>query len=189
MSPSETTALAPDSLAAHSGVVSESEQKALRADIRRLSTMLGRTLSDEAGPEVLELVEKVRRAARDSARGEAGPDVVAALLDGIDTGTAVLLARAFSQYFQLANVAEQLHRSRELRELRPADARPLRAVLRRLATEADPDEVADVLARAELRPVFTAHRPSRPGSRCWASCAGSWTRSTPGRPTRSSPPW
>ncbi|WP_224401220.1 phosphoenolpyruvate carboxylase [Pseudonocardia sp. ICBG1034] len=157
MSPSETTALAPDSLTAHSGVVSESEQKALRADIRRLSTMLGRTLSDESGPEVLELVEQVRRAARDSARGEAGPDVVAALLDGIDTGTAVLLARAFSQYFQLANVAEQLHRSRELRELRPVDARPLRTVLRRLATEADPDEVADVLARAELRPVFTAH--------------------------------
>ncbi|MFP5019376.1 phosphoenolpyruvate carboxylase [Pseudonocardia phyllosphaerae] len=149
--------LAPDSLTAHSGVVSEAEQKALRADIRRLSTMLGRTLADEAGPEVLELVEQVRQAARDSARGEAGPDAVAALLDGVDTGTAVLLARAFSQYFQLANVAEQLHRSRELRALRPSDARPLRTVLRRLAEEADPDEVADVLSRAELRPVFTAH--------------------------------
>ncbi|WP_227012751.1 MULTISPECIES: phosphoenolpyruvate carboxylase [unclassified Pseudonocardia] len=154
---SGTAELAPDSLSAHSGVVSESEHQALRADIRRLSTLLGQTLSDEAGPEVLELVERVRHAARDSARGEAGPDVVAALLDGIDTGTAVLLARAFSQYFQLTNVAEQLHRSRELRALRPADARPLRTVLRRLASEADPDEVAEVLARTQLRPVFTAH--------------------------------
>ncbi|MEQ3552030.1 phosphoenolpyruvate carboxylase [Pseudonocardia nematodicida] len=149
--------LAPDSLSAHSGVVSESEHQALRADIRRLSTMLGLTLSEQAGPEILELVEQVRHRARDSARGEAGPDAVAGLLDGVDTGTAVLLARAFSQYFQLANVAEQLHRSRELRELRPADARPLRTVLRRLAAEADPDEVAEVLSRAELRPVFTAH--------------------------------
>ncbi|MEV1294223.1 phosphoenolpyruvate carboxylase [Pseudonocardia sp. NPDC049635] len=148
-----STGPAPDSLAAHTGVVSESEHRALRADIRRLSTMLGRTLADEAGPEVLELVEKVRH----GARGATGPDTVAALLDGIDTGTAVLLARAFSQYFQLANVAEQLHRSRELRALRPPDQRPLRTVLRRLAAEADPDEVADVLARAQLRPVFTAH--------------------------------
>ncbi|ANY10018.1 phosphoenolpyruvate carboxylase [Pseudonocardia sp. HH130630-07] len=138
-------------------MVSESEHQALRADIRRLSTMLGQTLSDEAGPEVLALVEKVRQAARDSARGQAGPDAVAALLDGIDTGTSVLLARAFSQYFQLANVAEQLHRSRELRALRPADARPLRTVLRRLAAEADPDELTEVLSRAQLRPVFTAH--------------------------------
>ena len=155
--PDRTTELAPDSLSAHSGVVSESEHEALRADIRRLSTMLGQTLAEQAGPELLELVEQVRRRAREVTSGEAEPDAVAALLDGVDAGTAVVLARAFSQYFQLANVAEQLHRSRELRALRPADARPLRTVMRRLAAEADPDEVADVLARAQLRPVFTAH--------------------------------
>jgi phosphoenolpyruvate carboxylase len=61
-----TELLAPDSLAAHSGVVSESEHDALRADIRRLSTMLGRTVAHQAGDELLELVEEVRKLARDA---------------------------------------------------------------------------------------------------------------------------
>jgi phosphoenolpyruvate carboxylase len=146
-----TELLAPDSLAAHSGVVSESEHSALRADIRRLSTMLGQSLAHQAGDELLELVEEVRKLAREN------PDAVTERLAGLDTGTAVTLARAFSQYFQLANVAEQLHRSRELRELRPADRRPLHTVMERLAGEADREAVQEVLARAQLRPVFTAH--------------------------------
>jgi phosphoenolpyruvate carboxylase len=48
-----TELLASDSLAAHSGVVSESGHDALRADIRRLSTMLGRTVAHQAGDELL----------------------------------------------------------------------------------------------------------------------------------------
>ena len=53
-----------DPVAASAGVVSESEHESLRADIRRLSTMLGRTLSHHGGPELLELVEVVRRLSR-----------------------------------------------------------------------------------------------------------------------------
>ncbi|GAA1855095.1 phosphoenolpyruvate carboxylase [Pseudonocardia ailaonensis] len=146
-----TELLAPDSLTAHSGVVSESEHSALRADIRRLSTMLGQSLAHQSGQELLDLVEEVRKLAREN------PDAVTGRLAGLDTGTAVVLARAFSQYFQLANVAEQLHRSRELRALRPADRRPLHTVMERLAGDADRETVQDVLARAQLRPVFTAH--------------------------------
>ncbi|GLL11875.1 phosphoenolpyruvate carboxylase [Pseudonocardia halophobica] len=152
-----TELLAPDSLAAHSGVVSETEHSALRADIRRLSTMLGQTVALQAGDEVLELVEEVRKLAREAAGESGDPDAVTRRLSGLDTGTAVVLARAFSQYFQLANVAEQLHRSRELRSLRPADRRPLHTVMERLAAEADRGAVQEVLARAQLRPVFTAH--------------------------------
>ena len=113
-----------DSVATSTGVVSESEHESLRADIRRLSTMLGRTLAHHGGPELLELVEEVRRLSRQAP--ESGGAEITNLLAGLDTGTAVALTRAFSQYFQLANTAEQLHRSRELRTLRPAERRPLR---------------------------------------------------------------
>ena len=147
-----------DVAAAHAGVVSEAEYTALRRDIRRLSTLLGNTIAQHGGPELLALVEDVRRFARDAARGDDPEDSrVAPLRAGLDAGTAVLLARAFSQYFQLANLAEQVHRSRELRTLRPADRRPLRLLMRQLAEEYDHAEVEAVLARAELRPVFTAH--------------------------------
>ena len=147
-----------DPVAASAGVVSESEHESLRADIRRLTTMLGRTLAHHGGPELLELVEQVRRLSRQAP--ESGGAEITNALSGLDSGTAVALSRAFSQYFQLANTAEQLHRSRELRSLRPADHRPLRELMQRLA-EAFPGEaraeVQAALELLELRPVFTAH--------------------------------
>jgi phosphoenolpyruvate carboxylase len=143
---------APDSLAAHAGVTSASGHEALRGDIRRLSTMLGQTLVLHGGPELLELVEQVRRLSRSPEDGE-----VTRVLSGLDAGTAVSLARAFSQYFQLANIAEQRHRARELAATHPDGRGPLRRLMERLAESSDRDEVQDVLARAELRPVFTAH--------------------------------
>jgi phosphoenolpyruvate carboxylase len=147
-----------DPIAIAAGVVSESEHQALRADIRRLSTMLGHAVARHGGPELLELVEEVRRLSRTAPESDGAE--ITTLLTGLDTGTAVALTRAFSQYFQLANTAEQLHRSRELSTLRPRDRRPLRTLMQRLADEF-PDgrraEVQAALERLQLRPVFTAH--------------------------------
>lgn len=151
-------AAAPAAVATYSGVTSEAGHEALRADIRRLSTMLGATLAHHGGAELLELVEEVRCLARQAP--ERGGTEITELLSRLDAGTAVALTRAFSQYFQLANTAEQLHRSRELRTLRPPDHRPLRVLMQRLAEEfpgAAREQVQAVLARAQLRPVFTAH--------------------------------
>jgi phosphoenolpyruvate carboxylase len=147
----------PVSVSAQAGVVSEIEHEALRADIRRLSRLLGQTLSHHGGAELLALVEDVRRLSRDAV--ETGDVEVSSLLAGLDTATAAALARAFSHYFQLANLAEQVHRARELHTLWPPEQRPLRVLMRRLATEfaGRSEEVQVVLARTELRPVFTAH--------------------------------
>jgi phosphoenolpyruvate carboxylase len=145
-------------VAQHAGVISESGHEALRADIRRLSTMLGRTLANHGGHELLELVEQVRTLSRSAVQGDgAGGAEVTRLLAGLDAGTAVSLARAFSQYFQLANIAEQRHRARELAASHPDGRGPLRQLMERLSDSADRDEVQDVLGRIELRPVFTAH--------------------------------
>lgn len=93
-----------DSVAAHAGVVSESQHNALRADIRLLSTLLGQTLVRQCGEELLELVKQVRELTRVALlEGGAG---IRSLLSTLDVGTAVQLARAFSTCFTLANVAE-----------------------------------------------------------------------------------
>ncbi|MBV8541396.1 MAG: phosphoenolpyruvate carboxylase [Pseudonocardiales bacterium] len=144
-----------DSMAVQAGVVSESQHHALRADIRQLSTLLGETLVRHGGEELLKLVEQVRGLARVVLLE--GSVEIRSLLSTLDVGTAVQLARAFSTYFQLANVAEQLHRSREQRAQLGGRDGPLRAVVDRLAREVDRAEVEAVLARMELRPVFTAH--------------------------------
>ena len=142
-----------DSVADHAGVVSEAQHLAMRADIRLLSTLLGETLVRQGGKELLELVEQVRRLAR-AALLESNAEI-RPLLSTLDVGTSVQLTRAFSIYFQLANVAEQLHRSREQRAQAGRRDGPLRAVVDRLAREVDRAEVEAVLARMELRPVFT----------------------------------
>src|SRR6185436_15984391 len=77
----------------------------LRADIRRLGVLLGQTLARQEGQPVLDLVEEVRGLVRTD-----GP-AAAERLAAIDLTTATLLARAFSTYFHLANITEQVHRA------------------------------------------------------------------------------
>lgn len=122
----------------------------LRADIRRLGDLLGETLVRQEGPELLELVEKVRRLTRED--GEAAAE----LLRGTELDTAAKLVRAFSTYFHLANVTEQVHRGRELRAMRAAEGGLLARTADRLK-DADPDHLRDTVKHLNVRPVFTAH--------------------------------
>ena len=124
----------------------------LRGEIRELGELLGQTLARQHGPGLLDLVEAVRLAVRED------PARAAALIDGADLATATLLARAFSIYFDLANVAEQVERAREVRDRRRASG----GLLARVAQEAvaagvTPDAARELGERMAVRPVFTAH--------------------------------
>ncbi|MCC2278445.1 phosphoenolpyruvate carboxylase [Streptomyces sp. ET3-23] len=123
---------------------------ALRADIRRLGDLLGETLVRQEGEELLDLVERVRALTRTD--GEAAAE----LLGATDLETAARLVRAFSTYFHLANVTEQVHRGRELRARRDAEG----SILARTADQlkdADPEHLAQTVQHLQVRPVFTAH--------------------------------
>ncbi|MGX1252239.1 phosphoenolpyruvate carboxylase [Streptomyces ambofaciens] len=122
----------------------------LRADIRRLGDLLGETLVRQEGPELLELVEKVRRLTRED--GEAAAE----LLRGTELETAAKLVRAFSTYFHLANVTEQVHRGRELGAKRAAEGGLLARTADRLK-DADPEHLRETVRNLNVRPVFTAH--------------------------------
>ncbi|MFF2651801.1 phosphoenolpyruvate carboxylase [Streptomyces sp. NPDC058045] len=122
----------------------------LRADIRRLGDLLGEALVRQEGAELLDLVEKVRRLTRED--GEAA----ARLLGGTELETAAKLVRAFSTYFHLANVTEQVHRGRELRARRAAEGGLLARTADRLK-DADPEHLAQTVRHLNVRPVFTAH--------------------------------
>ncbi|WP_340560857.1 phosphoenolpyruvate carboxylase [Streptomyces sp. GSL17-111] len=123
---------------------------ALRADIRRLGDLLGETIVRQEGPELLDLVERVRALTRSD--GEAA----AALLGETDPQTAAKLVRAFSIYFHLANVTEQVHRGREMRAARSADGGRLSRTAD-LLKDADPAHLQETAAHLGVRPVFTAH--------------------------------
>ncbi|MDQ3570350.1 MAG: phosphoenolpyruvate carboxylase [Actinomycetota bacterium] len=135
--------------------ISDSGHAALRADIRRLGNLLGETLARQEGPELLALVERVRA----RSKGEDGLDgVLQELSATTDLSTLMRLARAFAAYFQLANVAEQVHRTRG-EDSQPLETRSWLAetVERILAAGLPQAEVSAIVRRLELRPVFTAH--------------------------------
>jgi phosphoenolpyruvate carboxylase len=133
-------------------VDSSTEDGALRADIRRLGMLLGQTLTRQEGRGLLDLVEEVRALVRTDADG------AAAKLSSVDVATATLLARAFSTYFHLANITEQVHRARDLRRRRAQHGGWLDGAARRIADRGVPaKELAAAARRLAIRPVFTAH--------------------------------
>ncbi len=133
----------------------EPEVDHLREDIRRLGDQLGDTLVRQEGPEFLALVERVRLAAKATRARGAGGDELRPLLAGLDLPTSIRLVRAFSSYFHLANLAEQVHRVPD----HPPPAAPGLPFVPLEATPAvvDPADVAALLPRLDIRPVFTAH--------------------------------
>ena len=130
----------------------DAEQAALRADIRRLADQLGETLVRQEGPELLELVERVRLLVRED------PDGAAELLASIDLATATRLVRAFATYFQLANVTEQVHRARSMARHRRSEGGWLgQAAADIAASDLSAADVAANVRAIAVRPVFTAH--------------------------------
>ena len=141
-------------------MTSHDRDAALRTDIRRLGTQLGETLTRQHGPELLELVEKVRaltKRLRDEPT-ETDAAELERLLTGLDLSTTIRLVRAFTSYFYLANVAEQTHRVEQLAARSDREAEWLEATVDRIeAAGLDRSQIAEIVARVELKPVFTAH--------------------------------
>ncbi len=133
-----------------------SKDETLRADIRRLGNQLGEALVRQHGQDLLDLVEKVRSLGKSARRGgsAAATDVLRTLLESLDPEQVIPLVRAFTTYFYLANVSEQVHRIDEM----GSDDRYLQATVDRIIdADLDPMLVAAVMSRFEVRPVFTAH--------------------------------
>ncbi|GLW67622.1 phosphoenolpyruvate carboxylase [Actinomadura rubrobrunea] len=138
----------------------------LRRDVRLLGSMLGDSLVEYGGRELLDDVERLRHAVIGARRGEVDIDEVAALVDGWSLERAVQVARAFTVYFHLTNLAEEHHRIRTLRERDSGGDAPVRGSIAAAveeisatgrAEEGDAERIGRVLDALEFRPVFTAH--------------------------------
>lgn len=128
----------------------------LRSDIRRLGNQLGDALVRQHGTELLDLVEKVRALGKSARRGgsEEASVQLDQLLADLSFEAVIPVVRAFTTYFYLANVAEQVHRLDEM----ATDDRYLRGTVDRILEQGlDPELVTEILSRFEVRPVFTAH--------------------------------
>nr|AJK29678.1 phosphoenolpyruvate carboxylase [Corynebacterium glutamicum] len=134
----------------------------LRDDIRFLGRFLGEVIAEQEGQEVYELVEQARLTSFDIAKGNAEMDSLVQVFDGITPAKATPIARAFSHFALLANLAEDLH-DEELREQAldagdtPPDSTLDATWLKLNEGNVGAEAVADVLRNAEVAPVLTAH--------------------------------
>jgi phosphoenolpyruvate carboxylase len=88
--------------------------KALRDDVRLLGELLGRVIAADRGPAFVDRIERIRALAK-AARsgGDAGWDELRALLESIPADAITDVARAFNQFLNFANIAEQHHQINE----------------------------------------------------------------------------
>ncbi|MFS2293331.1 MAG: phosphoenolpyruvate carboxylase [Actinomadura sp.] len=132
----------------------------LRRDVRLLGAMLGDSLVEYGGRGLLDDVERLRRAVIAARRGETTGAEVAAIVDGWTLERAEQVARAFTVYFHLTNLAEEHHRIRTLRERDTGETVPgsVAATVGHLRAAGGGDgDLDELIAGLEFRPVFTAH--------------------------------
>jgi phosphoenolpyruvate carboxylase len=140
----------------------------MRADVRLLGEVLGTVISESDGPDLLADVERLRHAVigarsetdRSSAAAVAASDDIATLVASWSWERAERVARAFTVYFHLVNLAEEQHRVRTLRARDLADRPPresLADAVARLTAEGGAEHLAELLAGLRVYPVFTAH--------------------------------
>jgi phosphoenolpyruvate carboxylase len=140
----------------------------MRRHVRLLGDILGEVVRDsdpKTGPDLLADVERLRRAvieAREQERRDEDPagDAIAALVGSWDLDRAEQVARAFTVYFHLANLAEEHQRIRLLRE-RDSGHEPVReslaAAVIELSREVGPAHLLDLLGDLRVHLVLTAH--------------------------------
>jgi phosphoenolpyruvate carboxylase len=134
----------------------------LRRDVSFLGALLGEVLREQGGDEFFGTVEAARLAARARRDGDEDADrQLHDLLTGLEARRAAEIARAFSAYFSLVNMAERVHRIRRRRfYLSSGTPQPgsLEDVVLRLAADGlTIDRMRTLLHRTLVEPVFTAH--------------------------------
>lgn len=133
----------------------------LREDVHLLGELLGQTIRSQYGQAFLDKVELIRQGAKAARRGSAeGARQLAAALDGLGEDELLPVARAFNQFLNLANIAEQYHRIRRRgpKEPQPFEQRVLGELLGRLRKAGvEPAELARQVAQLDIELVLTAH--------------------------------
>ncbi|MGN8258116.1 phosphoenolpyruvate carboxylase [Pseudomonas sp. SMSB3] len=130
----------------------------LREDVHVLGELLGDTIREQYAEAFLQKIEDIRHSAKADRRGP-GEKLSSTLADLADEDL-LPVARAFNQFLNLANIAEQyqLIRRRDPGQAAPFEARVLPELLARLkAAGHTPQALAQQLATLDIQLVLTAH--------------------------------
>ena len=132
------------------------ETTRLRKHVRQLGDTLGDVIRASAGETLFNKVEEIRQTSKD-AQDSGDFAELHTLLRSLDDDTILLIAKAFSQFLNLTNIAEQHHTTTvETSEQFSAAATMQRAVSRLQETHT-PRSIADGMDSLHIDLVLTAH--------------------------------
>jgi len=135
---------------------------ALREDVRILGEMLGKTIQNDLGDNFLAKIETIRQAAK-CARGESGraSAELVDVLQQLGDQKLIPVARAFNQFLNLANIAEQHHRLRDDADAiwQASPQKTISKLLNKLLEnpQLDSDSILASIESMEVQLVLTAH--------------------------------
>ncbi|HLR16739.1 MAG TPA: phosphoenolpyruvate carboxylase [Alcanivoracaceae bacterium] len=136
----------------------------LRQDVRTLGEILGYTLKTQKGEDMFALIERIRQVSVESrTKGVVDMTSLSELFAPLNEQELLDVARAFNQFLNLSNLAEQQHRVRLRRQNQfyAADGKStnnLPEILDKLlAAGYEPDQIHNVLSSLSVELVLTAH--------------------------------
>jgi phosphoenolpyruvate carboxylase len=132
----------------------------LRDKVRNLGQLLGQTIADDCGVEIFELIENIRNLSKRAHNGSpADKAELIALLKGLKGNELVPVARGFSQFLNLANIAEQQHTLSWRREEADSDSMEviLDDVFSAIAKQLKGAQLNKELCNLDIELVLTAH--------------------------------
>lgn len=136
---------------------------ALRGNVNLLGQLLGQTIKDSQGQEILDKVEEIRALAKSSRSGNSEDrQALINVLHGLSDEELLPVARAFNHFLNLANVAEQFHTVSRFNDVGFCQLAPLTQTLKTLVNsakngEVDANHIAEALSKLHINLVLTAH--------------------------------
>lgn len=130
----------------------------LRDDVRRLGDSLGRTIAADLGEDMIEVIEQIRQLAKEG-RNAGDNGALQAHLSKLKDEELLPVARAFTQFLNLANIAEEHHRIRRYKQ-RAADETgdEIEPIIQNLRERGiDDASIAAALCQLNIDLVLTAH--------------------------------
>jgi Phosphoenolpyruvate carboxylase (EC 4.1.1.31) len=132
---------------------------ALKSNVSMLGHLLGNTIEDAHGPALLEKVEEIRQLSKSAAAGNQDDHAkLKTVLQNLPADQLLPVARAFSQFLNLTNIAEQYHTVSRQCDTHECSPDAIDNLLRRVSQgEIDANDAQKAIADLKIELVLTAH--------------------------------
>ncbi|MGJ8581513.1 MAG: phosphoenolpyruvate carboxylase, partial [Psychromonas sp.] len=131
----------------------------LRGNVSLLGQLLGKSISDHLGEPFLEKIETIRQLSKSSRSGnnEDGERLVE-VLSNLSDNELLPVARAFTHFLNLANIAEQFHGISRHCDSEVCAPDPLQALITKLKnSDVSEEKILQSVSELKMDMVLTAH--------------------------------